>query len=67
MKINRCLNCGYIVLKRSGFDNFCSLKCKLEYDNKLSQEDKEFQDKLINLDIIEKRKTRNEVLKRRQL
>ena len=35
MKFKRCMNCGVIIQKDSGIDEFCSLKCKTNKEKKM--------------------------------
>ena len=61
MLIKRCLNCGGLVLKRKRIGDFCSPKCKNENIEKQMRQDDTldlWEDTLIKLDLLEKKKSK---------
>ncbi len=41
MRIERCLTCGDLILKRRGIDRFCQPKCQKEFKSKFETKKKE--------------------------
>ena len=40
MEFQKCLNCSKLIQKRKKSNDFCSYRCKIEYEEKTSEIDK---------------------------
>lgn len=65
MRFKRCFNCGNIVLKKRKTSKYCSPECEEENRDKSLQTNDKWENKLINLDIASKEKSKDERIMRR--
>ena len=65
MKIRRCFNCGDLILKKRKTSNYCSPECEEESREKSLQTNDKWIDKLVNLDLASKEKSKDERIMRR--